>query len=471
MPSYDPGSRVYCGSCGVSSEPTARFCSGCWARLEGRTVTAEEGRLILEADRRSRQRGRRLYVSIVVLVLLALVASLALYMGGPYLLVPEPESTLTSVSGPQSWAMFQGDPGRSGYMAAQPPRLKGDLIWTFKTREFLTTAPVVDQGRVFISTEDRRVIALSAADGQPLWEFPATGPVSSVPAIVDNTLYVGLLDGRVMALDTGNGKTLWEFHTGRPIISSPVVYKGTVFVGSGNSNLYALDAVTGKKLWVYKAGFLVNSPPAVNDKVVAIVSSDQQIHIVNREIGRGRLTYLVVSPVHSSLAIDGEYVYAAVADGRLLAIDWRKVEYPLEKRFILRTKLQLYFWGFLKEQPKQKGFAWVFRPPKGAIRGSPAVTSELVYFGTSQGSLYAVHRSNGELKWEAILGSRIEASPVVIGDTIFVGTMDGFLYSLDAQAGTVLQRLSLPGPLSKGLAVVGDVVYGATTDGTVFALR
>jgi hypothetical protein len=59
---------------------------------------------------------------------------------------------------------------------------------------------------------------------------------------------------------------------------------------------------------------------------------------------------------------------------------------------------------------------------------SPAVSGGLVYFGSSDGNVYALDATTGGLKWKFRTGDIVHSSPAIAGGTVFVGSWDTYLY-------------------------------------------
>ena len=55
-------------------------------------------------------------------------------------------------------------------------------------------------------------------------------------------VYVGSEDNKIYALNASNGELLWSYTTGDIVISRPAVAKGVVYVGSWDGKFYALNA-------------------------------------------------------------------------------------------------------------------------------------------------------------------------------------------------------------------------------------
>lgn len=98
-----------------------------------------------------------------------------------------------------------------------------------------------------------------------------------------------------------------------------------------------------------------------------------------------------------------------------------------------------------------------------AIRSTPLVGDDLVYFGGGDGRLYAVKKETGTLAWTFVTKSIIASSPMLADGVIYVGSGDDHLYALDARNG---------GPKWPGGFRTWDDVAGspAIADGLVYFL-
>lgn len=180
----------------------------------------------------------------------------------------------------------------------------------------------------------------------------------------------------------------WKFATGRPIVSSPSVVNGTVYVGSADRNLYAVDAATGRIRWKFDAHGDVNSSPAVADGVVYVLSLSGSLYAVDASTGRQRWAF----------ATEGEHRFSARG---------------------LFTALPA---GEAMPDP------WDF------YLSSPTVVDGAVYFGSGDGSVYAVDAHSGALRWRYRTGDVVHASPVVVDGKVYVGSWDTYFYALDSKS-------------------------------------
>ena len=98
-----------------------------------------------------------------------------------------------------------------------------------------------------------------------------------------------------------------------------------------------------------------------------------------------------------------------------------------------------------------------------SVRSSPAVAhDEVIYFGASDGRLYALDRTGDRLLWSfRTTGDINTASPAVDGDTIYIAARDGYLYAVDRDGRLKWQYLLQANGYSERPMAIGP-------DGTIF---
>jgi quinohemoprotein ethanol dehydrogenase len=133
------------------------------------------------------------------------------------------------------------------------------------------TEPIAVDGVLYFASGLSIVHAVDAVTGKELWVYdPEVGKAAGMNLRVgwgvrgvawwQGKIYVGTQDGRLIALDAKNGKPVWTAHTygddlAAYISGAPRVLGGRVIIGYGGSNgvsrgyVTAYDAETGKFLW------------------------------------------------------------------------------------------------------------------------------------------------------------------------------------------------------------------------------
>ena len=105
---------------------------------------------------------------------------------------------------------------------------------------------------------------------------------------------------------------------------------------------------------------------------------------------------------------------------------------------------------------------WAFETG-GKIRGSPAVTDDVVFVGSNDGVLYAIDRDSREPRWQFETGSLRVHDPTVVEDTVYFTSGEG-VYAVAIDSG---ERAWEHGDrrIMKAPAVVGGELYAYAVDG------
>jgi len=272
------------------------------------------------------------------------------------------------------------------------------------------SSPVVADNAVYFGSGDGNLYALDAATGDLRWKFKTGDVVHASPAFVNGVVFVGSWDSYFYAVDAKTGKEKWRFHGGEdPLIhnqvgfqSSPAVIDGTVYTGCRDAQVYALDAVTGKEKWRFDnaLSWVITSPAVTQGKVFFATSDSSLYHMVDAVTGKSIVRQQGKAYMFSSPAIAGDVAFIGVLNGILEARDANTGEllwdYQTEaskqnKGWVLTADRRfnqpfLFFdnWGEapILAQDRQVSV--------GSIFSSPLVANGVVYFGSTDGFLYAL---------------------------------------------------------------------------------
>lgn len=91
--------------------------------------------------------------------------------------------------------------------------------------------------------------------------------------------------------------------------------------------------------------------------------------------------------------------------------------------------------------PKVK---WTFRT-NGMISSSPIIDNSIVYFGSSDGYLYAVEKGTGELKWKFETKGDVKSTPLLYNGAVYFISMDGNFYAISSKDGSLLWKFQTEG--------------------------
>jgi outer membrane protein assembly factor BamB/chitodextrinase len=174
-------------------------------------------------------------------------------------------------------------------------------------------------GRVFVTTDDGRVVAVDAAMGDQQWVSDTGADLgASGPRVANGTVYVGA--DRVYALDAASGDEVWAepFDYGGTAGSTPAVRNGRVYVGSADGTMYALDAADGSEVWRHEADGGIATDPAVADGRVVFATLAGTVYLLDDESGLQYATDTVEGTIRSSPTMDSFNIFIGTDGGKVL---------------------------------------------------------------------------------------------------------------------------------------------------------
>ena len=272
------------------------------------------------------------------------------------------------------------------------------------------SSPVVANGVAYIGSGDQNVYALDVATGALRWTFATGDVVHASPAVANGVVYIGSWDRNLYAIDAASGREKWRYTTGNDttiynqigIASSAAVAGGLVFVGGRDGHFHVVDAATGQLKWKHnnRGGWTIASP-AVKDGIVYFPTSDgTRFKALDAATGNVKFDLQNKAVSFSSPALAGNVAFYGTSDGYLNAVsitdgtltatfqtDGSKENGPrfTDENGRLRTNL-------MYPDRTLDGMMIGMRTMMtlGSVLSSPVVVDGVVYFGSTDGHLYAV---------------------------------------------------------------------------------
>ncbi len=189
----------------------------------------------------------------------------------------------------------------------------GRDIWQKNLGMPIVNAPVVNGGRIFVSTHDNHFYAMAESDGRTLWEHQgipeSAGILASTNAAVSGeTVIAPYTSGEVFALRAQNGQVGWSDVLSRSghvtalsalddIAGRPVIDRGVVYAISQSGLMAAFQINTGERLWSRDIGG-IQSPWAAGDFVYVIDNNARLICLTRKE---GRVRWIHQLPQYEDL--------------------------------------------------------------------------------------------------------------------------------------------------------------------------
>lgn len=326
----------------------------------------------------------------------------------------------------------------------------------------LTASPVVYGNRVYTLDTEGTVTAFSASGGGRVWRTNLTpgNEDSSVGyggglAAGNGRLYAVTGFGTAVALDPSSGEVLWTHRIGVPIRTSPTATGDKVCFVTTESRTHCLAGDSGDELWNHRgipetAVLLSNVSPAVegNRMVAPFPSGD----VVAYDLASGKTTWvesLARRSVSNSLAKLGDPARPVIHDGVVFAVSHagRMVATRLSNGARLWTK---------------------------SLRGTqmPWVTPQAVFVVDVTGTLLAMTRDGGEVRWAVDLPEHSKWSgPVLAGGRLWLVSSQGLLVGVEAKTGEIATRRNLGEKVYIAPVVASDRMYILADNAQLYALN
>ncbi len=356
-----------------------------------------------------------------------------------------------------SWPTFKNDSARTSHKFSQayPPLSEK---WSYNVFSPIRCSPVIKNEIVYVGTSNGAVYAFNENTGDVIWQESTDGKIISSPLVSDGVCYVASQNGNLYAFDASSGTILWKYHSCGKAVSSPLEIGNLIVWGAGYGSddvkncLIAVDK-SGNFRWKFDTGQIVHSSPATDGKFIYFASNNGKIYKLGFTGSSATEEWSFSTKGSFSMAtpaVDNGIIYFAPGgDERwVYALD------VLDKSKVWTDEHT----GELNTEGE------------GVFASSIATDEDKIYVTLDSVNhwLYAINKSDGSLVWSKNLGSGSESgyvsSPVVADDVVYIGSSQGTLYGISSSTGGILEEYlvnssspeisSIPA-ISDGLIFVG----------------
>jgi outer membrane protein assembly factor BamB len=290
----------------------------------------------------------------------------------------------------------------------------GKRAWSFKTGgeqrydlwDYYISSPMVVGAMVYVGSGDSCVYALDAETGKCIWKYKTNGIVHATPAFAGGVIYIGSFDGNFYALDASNGKLKWKFKTVGDayfplgeIQKGAVITDNTVIFGSRDYNIYTLDAKTGTGKWNRKesGSWIIATPMVYKEKLYFGTSDSPKFYCTDIIDGSIKWSLSLNMRVYGTAVLYKDKVYFGCFNGKLYGVNYQtgtiefvfqtsgsKANYAgiYKENDTFRDDFKLY--GTDTEESEKRILEL------GSILSTPVINEGIIYFGDSNGFLYAI---------------------------------------------------------------------------------
>jgi len=275
-------------------------------------------------------------------------------------------------------------------------------------------------GKIFAIAGVNKIVAVDEVDGKIIWSKDISSIPISSPVVDENLLYVTTNDNKLYAFNAKDGELQWVQSgilrtTAIFGAADPIIYKDVIVVSYSSGEIYALNKKTGEAMWsqdltvsrAINSDFYLNdvdATPVVKDGVVYAIGNGGLMMAVGLRDGNYIWKKEIAGIVDFWLA--GDFLYVINNDNKLLAI-----------------------------YKKTGGIKWISQLPNLADKDK--LQSKILYNGvimmgsklvisSVSGELLLVSPINGNLEKTFDIGKKISHAPIVADGKIYLHRIGKF---------------------------------------------
>lgn len=317
------------------------------------------------------------------------------------------------------------------------------LVWQTSTNGEVTGKPITLDSKVLVASSDGIMYALDPLKGSISWRAQSGGPISDI-VLFDNAAVMARKDGKVFKI-SHSGEKMWEADLNRSEYNVTYIYgidanANRLFIAT-DRGVFLMDK-SGTSIQKIYSSSKVLTPPRAGDNYVIFGSGDTLVKL--RDTGTVEWAARLDDGVFwkSRPTVSGSSVYAGALDNRMHA-------YALQGGYPR--------WDVLTGN-------WVL--------STPLVKDGIVYFGSNDGFVYAVHESSGQVKWKAAtqlaVESGIESGFMGGHEVVFAGSTDRNVYAMTTNNGEIVWTGSATDWAGSPLFYQNLIIFGSN-DRSVYA--
>ncbi len=315
------------------------------------------------------------------------------------------------------------------------------------------------------------------------------------PILVNDSIYVASSEGKLASVDAGTGRVRWKSNLDLALSGGVGHHRDSIFVGASEGLVVRLSADSGEEIWRAVVSGEVLSAPQGDGRYVVAQTYDGKLMGFDHETGETRWTYTSDVPVLTlrgtgTPMILGENAIAGFADGKVVAVNLRSGNVAWESRVAIpqgRSEIErivdidgsmalqgneLYvasYQGRLVAIDTRSGRR-LWQRNVSSVSGV-GVGFGNVYVVDDDGTVSAFLRNGQGVRWQNIdLGFRELSRPTPVNSYVATVDFEGYLHLLSQVDGEIVGRTKVD---SKGaradMIARGNRLFVYTNDGALKA--
>ena len=315
--------------------------------------------------------------------------------------------------------------------------------------------PILVNDSIYVASSEGKLASVDAKTGRVRWKSNLDLALSGGVGHHRDSIFVGASEGLVMRLSADSGEEIWRAVVSGEVLSAPQGDGRYVVAQTYDGKLIGFDYETGEIRWTYTSDVPVltlrgtGTPMILGDNAIAGFA-DGKVVAVNLRSGnvawesrvaipQGRSEIERIVDIDGSMALQGNELYVASYQGRLVAIDTRSGRRLWQRNVSSVSGVGVGFGN--------------------------------VYVADEDGTVSAFLRNGQGVRWQNIdLGFRELSLPTPVNSYVATVDFEGYLHLLSQVDGEIVGRIKVD---SKGaradMIARGNRLFVYTNDGALKA--
>lgn len=329
------------------------------------------------------------------------------------------------------------------------------------------TSPLIADGKVFIASTDDNIMNKSSVQafdiqtGKLLWKYPARNSIKNTIAYYNNIVVAQDAECNLYAINATSGELLWKQKiglTGFPYLAEGLTINDNIVYAGTGKGLAAYNIDDGQVIWK-------NTGWDQHESATTTLTIAKNILISGAQWGG----------LFANNAISGEFLWKLSDNG--ISDRGSSPVYQDGKLYLISRKSI-----FIIDPTNGAILKTAELPIDLDVTSTPLITDSDIIFGSATRGLISVDKESLKIKWNIQTNTSlvfttpysmppsatVETSPILSQSTVYFGASDGYLYAVDLESGIVEQKINLGAPIFNTPALSGNTLVVADYSGNVY---
>lgn len=329
------------------------------------------------------------------------------------------------------------------------------------------TSPLIADGKVFIASTDDNIMNKSSVQafdiqtGKLLWKYPARNSIKNTIAYHNNIVVAQDAECNLYAINATSGELLWKQKiglTGFPYLAEGLTINDNIVYAGTGKGLAAYNIDDGQVIWK-------NTGWDQHESATTTLTIAKNILISGAQWGG----------LFANNAISGEFLWKLSDNG--ISDRGSSPVYQDGKLYLISRKSI-----FIIDPTNGAILKTAELPIDLDVTSTPLITDSDIIFGSATRGLISVDKESLKIKWNIQTNTSlvfttpysmppsatVETSPILSQNTVYFGASDGYLYAVDLESGIVEQKINLGAPIFNTPALSGNTLVVADYSGNVY---